>query len=114
MRHPDVFGASISLLGYFRPSFSPGYHPLTSATRAGYDLVSIAHRNPPPVAMWILASREDHGSYATAGPFLSAARPPLDVTSTVLAHGGHRNSLFTPFGPAALTWLARSLPGFHG
>ncbi|MEO5744751.1 MAG: alpha/beta hydrolase-fold protein, partial [Terracoccus sp.] len=65
MRHPDVFGAAISMTGYFRPRFSHGYNPLTRATRGGYDLVALAHQNPPPVALWVLASREDHGSFPT-------------------------------------------------
>lgn len=114
MRHPDVFGAAISMTGYFRPRFSPGYNPLTRATRGGYDLVALAHQNPPPVALWVLASREDHGSYPTTSAFLRAVRPPLDVSGTVLDRGGHHNSLFMPFVPEALRWLAATLPGFRG
>lgn len=114
MRHPDVFGAAISMSGYFKPRFSRGYNPLTRVTRGNYDLVALAHRNPPPVALWVLVSREDHGSYPTTAAFLRAARPPLAVTSTVLDHGGHRNSLFTPYVPEAVGWLTTTLPGFHG
>lgn len=113
MRHPDVFGASISLLGYFRPEFRPGYDPLTRTTRGGYDLVSIASSKPPAVAMWVLTSRGDRSSYPSTSAFLRAARPPLDVTATVLAHGGHRDAVFTPYVPAALRWLARTMPGFR-
>ncbi|MER7071763.1 alpha/beta hydrolase-fold protein [Terrabacter sp. NPDC000476] len=114
MRHPDVFGAAISLLGYFRPDFSPAYDPLTPATERGYDLVDLARTSPPPVALWVLTSREDTLSYPTTSRFLSVARPPLDVTGTVLAHGGHRDSVFTPFVPQALTWLGQTMPGFRG
>lgn len=114
MRHPDVFGAAIIMTGYFRPRFSRGYDPLTRATRGNYDLVTIAKRKPPPVALWVLASREDHGSYPTTAALLRAARPPLAVTSTVLDHGGHRNSLFTPYVPEAVKWLTTTLPGFRG
>lgn len=113
MRHPDVFGAAISMAGYFRPRFSPGYTPPTRSTGGSYDLVSIAHQKPPPVALWVLASREDHGSYPTTDAFLRASRPPLHVTATVLDHGGHHNSLFTPYVPEALRWLANTLPGFR-
>ena len=114
MRHPDVFGAAIIMTGYFRPRFTPGYRPLTKATRGDYDLVALGHRNPPPVALWVIASREDHGSFPTTAAFLREARPPLAVTSTVLDHGGHRNSLFTPYVPEAFKWLTTTLPGFHG
>src|SRR6476646_10085733 len=97
LRHPDVYGASIVLLGYFRPDFGAGYDPLNTATLAGYDLVNIVKKAPPPVAMWVLTSREDTLSYPTTSKFLSVARRPLDVTATVLAHGGHRDAVFEPY-----------------
>jgi len=114
MRHPDVFGAAIVMLGYFRPDFSRGYDPLTTSTLHGYDLVNIARRAPPPVAMWVLTSRSDSLSYPTTSAFLSAARAPLEVAGTILATGGHRDSVFEPFIPAALRWLGQTLPGFRG
>lgn len=114
MRHPDVFGASIGMQGYFRPDFSSRYDPLTSATLGGYDLVNLAHTAPPALAMWILTSREDGLSYPTTSKFLSVAKPPLDVTATVLAHGGHRDSVWESFVPASFLWLAQTMPGFHG
>ncbi|MEO3936928.1 alpha/beta hydrolase-fold protein [Dermatophilaceae bacterium Soc4.6] len=114
MRHPDVFGAAIVMQGYFRPDFSPGYDPLTGSTAPGYDLVRIARTTPPPVAIWVLASRQDSLSYPTTSAFLSAARTPLDVTGTVLATGGHRGSVFSPYIPAAMRWLGQTLPGFRG
>ncbi|NUR16971.1 MAG: hypothetical protein HOQ13_11770 [Dermatophilaceae bacterium] len=113
MRHPDVFGASIVLLGYFRPDFSRSYDPLSSRGLRDYDLVAMARTSPPPLAMWVLTSRDDQLSYPSTSRFLSVAHAPLDVAGTVLAHGGHRNGVFTPYVPAALTWLAQTLPGFH-
>jgi hypothetical protein len=79
----------------------------------GYDLVRIAQTSPPPVSMWVLTSREDPLSFTTTSKFLSVARPPLDVTATVLAHGGHRDSVFTPYLPGALSWLGQTMPGFR-
>ena len=114
MRHPDKFGAAIVLLGYFRPDFGTAYDPLTNARLGDYNLVNLARTAPPPLAMWVLTSREDGLSCPTTSKFLSVARPPLDVTATVLAHGGHRDSVLTPFVPAALAWLAQTLPGFRG
>ena len=113
MRHTDVFGGAIVLQGYFRPDFSTAYDPLTPESKAGYDLVHLARTAPPPTAMWVLTSHEDPLSYATTSQFLAAARKPLDVTAVVLAHGGHRTAVFTPYVPTALGWLGRTLPGFH-
>jgi hypothetical protein len=113
LRHPDVFGGSVVLLGYFRPDFSPYYDPLSPASLRGYDLVRLARTSPPPVAMYVLTSHEDPLSYATSSKFLSEARAPLDVTGVVLAHGGHRLAVLTPYIPGALAWLGATLPGFH-
>ncbi|GAB3878431.1 alpha/beta hydrolase [Terrabacter terrigena] len=113
MRHPDVFGAAVVLLGYFRPDFSRTYDPLTSRTMRDYDLVAMARNAPPPLSMWVLTSREDSLSFPSTSSFLSAAHAPLDVAGTVLAHGGHRDGVFTPYIPAALAWLGQTLPGFR-
>lgn len=114
IRHPDVFGAAIILLGYFRPDFSLSYDPLTAASSRAYDLVRIEQATPPPVSLWVLTTREDPLSYPSTSKFLSVAHPPTNVTAVVLAHGGHRDSVFRPFVPQALAWLGQTLPGFHG
>lgn len=114
MRHSDVFAAIITMEGYFRPDFTLGYDPLTGRTLRGYDLVTIAGKHPPPIAMWVLTSREDGLSYPTTSKFLSVARRPLTVTAVVLKHGGHRDSVWEPYVPESLTWLTQTLPGFRG
>lgn len=114
MRHPDVFGAAIVLMGYFRPDFSATYDSPSSATERARDLVALARTAPPPVSMWVLTSREDSLSYPSSAKLLSVARPPLDVTGTVLAHGAHGDEVSARYVLAALSWLAQTLPGFRG
>lgn len=114
MRHPDVFGASIVLQGYFRPDFSAAYDPLTSAGTEAYDLIRIARSAPPPLAMYVLTSRQDQLSYPSTSKFLSVAKSPLDVSGVVLATGGHRDQVWEPYVPQAFTWLGQTLPGFRG
>lgn len=114
MRHPDIFGAAIAMEGYFHAEFEPSYRPFTAAQLRAYDLSRMAANDPPPLAMWILASRQDHRSYPSTATFLRAARRPLAVTSVILADGGHRPSVYEPYSGAALTWLGRTLPGFRG
>jgi hypothetical protein len=113
MRHPAVFGGAIVLQGYFRPDFRSAYDPYTPRELQPYDLIGLARTSPPPVAMWVLASRQDNLSYPTTARFLSVARAPLDISSTVLATGGHRAAVYEPYSAAALMWLARTLPPFH-
>ncbi|MDN5767348.1 MAG: hypothetical protein L0H96_12600 [Humibacillus sp.] len=114
MRHPDIFGAAVVLQGYFRPDFTPAYDPLSNSALRAYDLVDIARKSPPPLAMWVLTSRQDSLSYPTTSKFLSVARRPLDVTAIVLKQGGHRDQVWEPFVPVAMRWLSQTLPGFHG
>jgi hypothetical protein len=113
MRHPGIFGAAIVMEGYFQAEFEPSYDPLSPSQLRALDLTRMAGSDPPPLAMWVLASRQDHRSYPTTGAFLKAARRPLSVTSVILAVGGHRPSVYEPFSPAALTWLGNTLPGFR-
>ncbi|WP_347350786.1 alpha/beta hydrolase-fold protein [Intrasporangium sp.] len=113
MRHPDVFGAAVVMVGYFQPMFDPSYEPFTAAQLRAFDLTRMASQNPPPVAMWVLASRQDRRYYPSTAAFVEAARRPLSVTSVVLAQGGHGPATYEPHSAAALTWLAAALPGFR-
>lgn len=114
MLHPAQYGAAVVLGGYFRPSFSPTYDafPPHSPLAHRYDLVSLASRRPPPVALWVETSHADSLSYGTTAKLLQAARSPLSVYATVLQHAGHRISLWRPLVPKALAWLGSRLPGF--
>ena len=79
LRHPDVFGAAVVLLGYFRPDFTSTYDPLSSRTLGRYDLVNIARTAPPALAMWVLTSRQDPLSYPSTSKF-SASPSPLSTS----------------------------------
>ncbi|MEO3939060.1 alpha/beta hydrolase-fold protein [Dermatophilaceae bacterium Soc4.6] len=114
MLHPDVFGSSIVLAGYFQPSFEPGYEPFTtrSLEAARDDLVALAGQQPPPVAIWDFASKADGLSYPTSRQFVRAARGPLSVTSVVDVDSGHRVAVWVSVLPQALRWLAATSRGF--
>ena len=113
VRHPEVFGAAMVFEGYFEPLFGNAYHPLTAAELRGYDLIRRAREAAPPVALWVFASRQDPLAYPTTHRFLRAVRAPTTVTAVIVPVGGHRDSVFQPYVPSALTWLARTLPGFR-
>ncbi len=113
MRHPEVFGGAVVFEGYFEPDFLAGYDPLGPAQLRGYDLVHLAGHRPPPIAMWVFASRQDSLAYPTTARFLAAARSPLSVSATIVPVGGHRTAIYSPYVRPALTWLATTLPGFR-
>lgn len=114
MRHPGIFAAAIDFEGYFWPEFERRYVPITGAARKPYDLVTMAADNPPPVAVWVFASKQDKLSYPSTQQFISQAKAPLSVNATIVPVGGHRGSVFEPYTPRALTWLARTLTAFRG
>lgn len=115
MRHSSTFVASIILLGYFRPDFAKSYDPILadSSYLRRYDLVSVAAHSPPPVALWILTSKQDASSYPSTSALLAAAKSPLSVTADVLEVGGHRAQVIMPAIPRSLAWLGHDLPGFR-
>lgn len=113
MRHPDVYAGAIVLSGYFRPDFGTGYDPYRHSGLRPFDLARLARTAPPPVALWVFASRQDGLAFPSTQRFLADARPPLAVTATIVPVGGHREGVYQPYVPTALTWLGRTLPGFR-
>jgi len=115
MLHPDRFGAAVVLGGYFRPSFEPSYEPYPAGSPLArrYDLVALARRAPPPLALWIETSHADPVSYGTSTALLKAAHAPLSVSATVLPDAGHRIDVWRNLVPVTLDWLGSNLPGFR-
>ncbi|HET9655472.1 MAG TPA: alpha/beta hydrolase-fold protein [Kineosporiaceae bacterium] len=113
MLHPDRYSAGIVLGGYFTPSFL-SYKPFgpNSPQFRRYDLIAAAQNSPPPVALWVQTSHSDPISYPSSSKLLAAARPPLSVTSVVLAHAGHRLSLWQDLLPQVFQWLGSNIHGF--
>lgn len=68
MLHPDVFGSAIVLGGYFEPDFDDSYRPFTTDSVAGRrdDLVALAAKSPPSVALWVFTSKGDGLSYPSS------------------------------------------------
>ena len=114
MLHPDRYATGIAMGGYFKPEFSAKYTPFGSHSSQArrYDLVALARRAPPPVALWLETSHSDKISYASTAKLLAATRAPLSIQALVLTHAGHRLSLWSAELPAAISWLGKNIPGF--
>jgi len=114
MLHPAQYAAAIVMGGYFRPEFGAAYHPFPvgSPRAARYDLVALAKRAPPPIALWVESSHSDPVSYSSTADLLKTARSPTAVTATILQHAGHRISLWQGLLPGSLTWLGSNITGF--
>ena len=113
MLHPDTFGAALVFSGYFAPDwgnwtpFAPGDPRLRR-----YDLGILERTAPPPVALWLFASRKDRQSYPMTMAFLRTVHAPTAVTAQIIPTGGHRVTLWTPWLPVALAWLGHNVSGF--
>ena len=114
MRHPGTYSAAVVMAGYFTPWFGPYYRPFEAKSALGreYNLLTLARKSPPPVAIWLETSHADRDSYPTSALFLRDVRKPTAVTATVLQDAGHRMSVWVQELPGALTWLGSSVPGF--
>lgn len=115
MRHPGTYAAAVVMAGYFTPWFGPYYRPFEPRSALGreYDLLRLARKDPPPVAIWLETSHADRDSYPTSAVFLRDVRRPTAVSATVLQNAGHRMSVWVAELPGALTWLGRDVPGFR-
>lgn len=113
--HPAQYSASIVMGGYFHPEFGPFYQPFvpTGPLDHRYNLVHLARRNPPPLAVWLETSHADRLSYGSSAAFLKAARRPLAIHAVVLQHAGHRIGLWQQLLPFSLQWLGANIPGFR-
>jgi hypothetical protein len=101
--------------GYFQPEFGASYQPFAAGSVAAerYNLIALAQKDPPPVALWVQTSHSDSVSYPSTSQLLAAARAPLSIHAVVLEHAGHRFGVWTPLVPKALTWLGTNIPGFR-
>jgi hypothetical protein len=113
MLHPQTFSSAIALGGYYRPEWG-NWHPFAPGDPrlARYDLTTLAATAPPPVALWLYASKPDNLAYPSAVALMKAAKPPLAISAHIGAAGGHRYTWWTPWFPVALTWLGVHVPGF--
>ena len=116
MLHPDTFATAVSLGGYWRPDFDPSFVPFTPGTAEWnrYDLVSMARRHPPAVALWNLYGKNDVLLAApTSREMLAAVKKPTSLTSIVLPRGGHNTDVWLPYVQPSLEWVAQASPSFR-
>jgi enterochelin esterase-like enzyme len=115
MLHPATFGAGIELGGYLSPQFDSHYRPFArgSTPWRRYDLVAVAAKTPPPVALWLETSKTDSLSYGGNARLLATATAPMAVTADVLPDAGHRMSVWVAVMPTALHWLGTTMSGFR-
>jgi len=114
MRHPDMFGAAVSLAGYNRAAHDRTTGSLFRGSQALADANDIVwraeHLPAPKLNMLLVATRQDKSSLQQNKQFEAVARPPLRVWDLTLVRGGHNGAVWQSELPTALSWLSRFLP----
>ncbi|MGA5700448.1 alpha/beta hydrolase [Peterkaempfera bronchialis] len=113
LRHPDVYGAAVSLSGYYHAAHDATTGDLFGGSvrlRRENDLMwRLRHLPVPEVSLLVATSREGEGDYHATQRFIAAATPPLRVSSIILGSGGHNFRTWRQELPVALPWLAQHL-----
>ena len=114
LRHPQWYGAGVSLSGYFRAltDVTTGdlYRGRPDVRDANDPTWMIEHWPTPPVALYLVAgNREAEGPEMLA--FAALIHPPASVTTVLTAGTGHSFGAWRNDMPGALDWLGTVMAG---
>lgn len=111
LAHPGQFSSAASFGGYFTPvqdsttgSLFRGNRDLR---RHNSPLWLYRHGNLQHGRLLVVASRQDHGAWRAAQPFLHQAASDTGVSRLISAVGGHNYRTYSGMLPQALQWLSR-------
>lgn len=111
IRHQDLYGAAISLAGYFSPSYAFGATPTERAfLRNEYDLHRILSLGNNSLKLLVIASKADRFSYASTQSFIQADSSLISIKFDEIPSGGHNLAVWRPYVTAGFQWL--KLSGF--
>ncbi|MFC1430860.1 alpha/beta hydrolase [Streptacidiphilus sp. N1-3] len=117
MRHPDMFGAAVSLGGEYSDYetgqtgtlFGPAGPARTSLLNSYNLLWRLRNLAAPNVKVLVATTAHGERDYPATEEFLRLVRPPMQATPMVLSSGGHNFTTWQlELGPA-LTWISRQL-----
>jgi hypothetical protein len=113
MMYSDHFSAGASISGYFgalQDSTTGTLYGNSQDVRNENDLMwRIQHLPPPPVSLFLTASKQGDENYAPTMQFVGLAKPPMAVTTDISDIGGHNFNTWYNAVPDALKWLTQIL-----
>ena len=113
MRHPGMFAAAVSLSGYAQPATDPSVGNLFGGSVVLRDhntpLWEAAHWKGRSLSLLVITSHRDGPSYRDTVKLAAAMHAPLQLSTMVLAVGGHNAGLWTAMEPVAFNWLSQHL-----
>lgn len=115
MRHPDRYGAAVSLSGYFQAitdrTTGDLYHGDLAVQEANSPLWRMQHLPVPALAIYLASARDDPKAVRQMRQFSSAVRSPIRLTTATTPLGGHTFGAWLPMLAPALDWLGSWLAG---
>jgi enterochelin esterase-like enzyme len=114
MRHPQLFGAAVSLSGYDHPYLDHTTGALFGRSAALLDqntpLWEEEHWSGPRLPLLLVVSLPDRTAYHAAVRMLDAKhRATLQIAVDFLRHGGHNFALWGTLEPTAFNWFSQRL-----
>jgi enterochelin esterase-like enzyme len=103
LRHPGEYAAAASLSGYATPGIAVGDG---SEMTTNNDAWRLANLPQPPVSLYLVWASDDPPARRSALRLARLAHAPLEVTTAVVAHGGHSDAAWRAMEAPAFDWLS--------
>ena len=103
LRHPRQYAAAASLSGYASPGIKVGDGSELTTHNVAWRL---RHLPQPRAGLYLAYAADDPPSRRDGLTMARLARPPLSVTTAVVAHGGHSDAVWQAMEAPAFDWLS--------
>jgi hypothetical protein len=101
------------LSGYFTPltdaTTGDLYKGDTTVRNENSPIWRLRNLPVPAMAVYLAAAGDDKAGSNAIRTFVSAARPPLRVTTGSVGQGGHTKAVWSALGPAVFDWMSAQL-----
>ncbi|MEU2564120.1 alpha/beta hydrolase-fold protein [Streptomyces longispororuber] len=115
MHHPRVYGAAVSLSGYYKAAedVTTGnlFHGDKNLRNRANLMWYLEHMPPPKTSLLLSSSKKGEGNYRDTLKFIDKVKPPTRVSSIILDSGGHNFNTWRREIPASLVWMSGRLTG---
>lgn len=106
LRHPDRFAAAASLSGYASPGIAIGDGSENTYNNPAWRLQHLAQ---PAASLFLAWAEDDKVTRRDSLRLAALAHAPIQVTTAVVAHGGHSHTVWEQMEPPAFDWLSAHL-----
>jgi len=107
IRHQEQYDLSISLAGYFKPSFSAGVTKRErSVLTSEYDLSTSLANGKNKLRMLIIYSKREKFSYSSMNDFIAKSGALVPIKLVEILNGGHNSKVWQPFVRTGFKWMA--------